>query len=72
VPTVRFLGQFALVTNRDLSFANTFPAMLLREFQVGEFAPVTACYHLASVNSTASLLIVPFEIAMSLPSGEKR
>jgi hypothetical protein len=42
------------------------------DFQIGEFCPVTACYYLASVNSTASLLIVPFEIAMSLPSGENR
>ena len=43
-----------------------------RSFNSAGLAAVTACYYLASVNSTASLVIVPFEMAMSLPSAEKR
>jgi hypothetical protein len=42
------------------------------ESRTGEASAVAACYYLASVNSTASLVIVPFEIAMNLPSAEKR
>jgi hypothetical protein len=43
-----------------------------RSFKSAGLAAVAACYYLASVNSTASLVIVPFEMAMNLPSAEKR
>ena len=41
-------------------------------FDLNEIGGIPALNYLASVNRTASLLIVPFEIAMSLPSKEKR